>query len=89
MVKWKQFWRLKRYFIVVYQYKLKDSYTGQGQCTIVNGTGGFVDVKNLVTQLQEEFGGIIDQFILLNVMELNFRDFKYYTENSKFRDEKL
>lgn len=89
MVTWRQFWRLRRHFIVVYQYQTKDGVTGQGQCTIINSEGKFIQVKNLVEGLEKEFKVDIEQFVLLNVMELNFRDFKYYIEHSKFKDEKL
>ena len=81
MKRLKQIFGLRRYFILVYMYQLEDDLTGQGQCTVtVNGGKYFsLDVvsKNLTV------GGEIKNLLLLNVVELNKRDYIDYVKGSE------
>ena len=94
MKRLKQIFGLRRYFIIVYMYSLDNGITGQGQVSMTSAYGNYVNVSDLVEALNgsEDLGwdGDVEEFVLLNVMELNKRDFRYYTEHSKFKEnEKL
>jgi len=94
MVRLKRIFGLRRYFIVVYMYSLDNGITGQGQVSMTSGYGNYVNVSDLVEALNESedlgLEGEIKEFVLLNVLELNKHDFRYYTEHSKFKqNEKL
>ena len=94
MVRLKQIFRLKRYFLVAYMYQLDNVTTGQGQVSIISRNGNYLNISDLVEALNEEedlgWDGKVKQFVLLNVLELNKRDFRYYTEHSNFKEsEKL
>lgn len=82
MVRLKQIFGLKRYFIVVYMYQNDKGQTGQGQCTITTD-GNYFSIDNLVKGVENDLDTILDKFFILNVMEMNRRDFHYYKENSK------
>ena len=94
MKRLKQIFRLKRYFLVAYMYQLDNGTTGQGQMSIKSRNGNYLNVSDLVATQNEkselELNGKIKEFVLLNVLELNKRDFRYYTEHSNFKEsEKL
>lgn len=85
---------MKRHFIVVYMYQLDNGVTGQGQLSIRSRKGHYVNISDLVESLNEDndlgWKSEVNQFVLLNVLELNKHDFTYYTEHSKFKkNEKL
>lgn len=70
-------------------YKLTNGTTGQGHVSIVSKNGRFVNVTDLVRALNEsetlDLGDDVDEFVLLNVIELNKLDYLYYTMNSNFK----
>jgi len=82
MVRWKQIFGLHRYFLVVYMYHLNTGVTGQGQCSVKTGGGVYVNIDEVIKEVQPKVDGEIITFLVLNVMELNKRDFTYYKENN-------
>jgi hypothetical protein len=59
-------------------YQTPEGVTGQGQCTVTT-PGSYVSID----KLKEDLDFKTSQLIPLNIMELNFRDFRFYIENSR------
>ena len=84
MITWiKQILGLPRYFIVVYMYHLKSGVTGQGQASAITGGGVYLSVDEIIKTVEPNVGGEIETFLLLNTIELNKQDFKFYQDNNK------
>lgn len=83
MVTWiKQLFKLRRYFLVVYQYKLTNGDIGQGSCTAIVSRGDYIDVDGVIKVVDSNLDGEIETFLILNVIELNKKDFTFYKNNS-------
>jgi len=77
----KQIFRISRYFILVYKYQIKEGITGQGQCIATINNGGYPSIDHIRENLN--VGGTVKSFVLLNVIELNKRDYISYMKGSK------
>jgi hypothetical protein len=83
MIWLKQILGLDRYFIVVYMYQLEDGVTGQGQALVTVGGGAYLSTNDLKEHLEPTLDGKIKTYVLLNVIELNKTDYKFYKSNSE------
>jgi hypothetical protein len=84
----KQIFGLPRYFIVVYQYQLVSGPVGQGQCTAQVSGGVFYSVDEIVKTVEPNVGKI-KTFLILNSIELNKIDFKFFQDNRELDSIKL
>jgi hypothetical protein len=78
---------MTRYFIVVYQYQMVEGSIGQGSCTVVVSGGVYFSLDEIKKAVKPNIGGEIKTFLLLNAIELNKGDFKFYKENNTLEDE--
>ena len=86
MKRLKQIFGLRRYFILVYMYQLKDDLTGQGQCTVTTRNGDYFSLDAVRENLS--VGGTIKTLVLLNAIELNKKDYIDYVTGSEENSQK-
>jgi hypothetical protein len=86
MVRWKQIFGMSRHFVVAYQYQLEDGVNGQGSLTTTMGGGVYINVNELIKLLEPTVGGEIKLFLILNVIELNKKDFTFYQDHYTLSD---
>ena len=86
MVRFKQIFGLTRYFIVVYMFQTDTNTTGQGQLSVEVKNGEYFSLDQIYKNLKVE--GEITKLLLLNVIEMNKRDFRRYLDGNKKNFEK-
>jgi len=78
-MKFKQIFRMTRYFLVSYYFILEDGSIGHGSATTENKKGTYVSVDDIREYVEESAPGI-KKLIIQNIIELNKMDYKSWTK---------
>ena len=78
----KQLFKITRYFIIGYKYELNDNTKGDGLVSASCVKGKYVSIDNIIKHLEYEKIKEFKTFFIINIIELNKRDYNFYLKNN-------